>query len=157
MENVIIASSVSTQIFMDDINDLDFTMIKLKLHDKEEGQGWTIKQCDEAEVEYKRFLALKRTYPDKDIVPHKILDHFWHQHILDTEKYAEDCELIFGRFLHHYPYFGMNGEKDAQDLSNAFDDTKELYKMHFGEEYVGFAKRCKAPKCRTQCKPMKCK
>jgi hypothetical protein len=146
-----------TEIFMADILDMDFTMIKLKLQDKEEGQGWSPAQCEDAEREYKRFLALKRTYPEKDIVPHRILDHFWHQHILDTEKYATDCQVIFGRFLHHYPYFGMNGEQDAQNLTDAFEETKALYKLHFSEAYVGKAKRCKAPKCRTQCKPMKCK
>ncbi|MCW3074608.1 MAG: hypothetical protein JWP69_1677 [Flaviaesturariibacter sp.] len=151
-------AAISTEmIFMQDIQAIDFSMIRLKLEDKEEGPGWTQKQSAEAEVEYKRFLALKRTYPGKDIVPHKILDHFWHQHILDTEKYAQDCDLIFGSFLHHYPYFGMNGEQDAQNLTDAFEETKELYRFHFKEEYVGMAKRCKAPKCRTQCKPMKCK
>jgi len=147
----------SATLFMHDIEAIDFTLIKLKLQDKEEGQGWSKQQCGEAEGEYKRFLALKRNYPEKDIVPHRILDHFWHQHILDTEKYAADCELIFGRFIHHYPYFGMNGEQDAQNLNDAFEETKQLYLLHFGQEYIGFAKRCKAPKCRTQCKPMKCK
>jgi len=51
----------------------------------------------------------------------------------------------------------MNGEQDAQNLADAFEETKHLYKLHFGIEYTGFAKRCKAPKCRTQCKPVKCK
>ncbi len=144
-------------IFMDDILSLDLKMIKLKLRDKEEGEGWTKGMCDETEVEYKRFLVLKRLYPEKDIVPNGPVDKFWHQHILDTAKYAEDCELLFGYFLHHYPYFGMNGKKDAQNLTDAFEETKELYKRHFDEDYIGFAKRCKAPKCRTQCKPMKCR
>jgi hypothetical protein len=149
--------TAKTGFFMEDINQLDFTMIRRKLQDKEEGQGWTKSQCNEAENEYKRFLALKRTYPEKEIVPHKTVDQFWHQHILDTERYAQDCELIFGNFLHHYPYFGMNGEQDAQNLTDAFEETKNLYKYHFNEDYVGMARRCKAPKCRTQCKPMKCK
>lgn len=156
MESMIIATGKSI-LFMEDINELDFTMIKLKLQDKEEGQGWSTEQCSATEEEYKRFLALKRSYPDKDIVPHKMLDHFWHQHILDTEKYAQDCEAIFGKFLHHYPYFGMNGQQDAQNLVDAFEETKQLYKLHFDEDYTGAAMRCKAPKCRTQCKPMKCK
>ncbi len=139
------------------IEELDFTMVKLKLQDKEEGQGWTSELCDEAEEEYKRFLALKRVYPDKEIVPNSIVDLFWHQHILDTQKYADDCKNVFGYFVHHFPYFGMNGEQDAKNLSDAFAETKELYNLHFGNEYSGDAVRCKAPKCRTQCKPMKCK
>lgn len=144
-------------ISMQDILLLDLGMIKLKLQDKEEGQGWDADQCDETETEYKRFLALKRNYPNKEIVPNGPVDKFWHQHILDTAKYSEDCTDLFGYFLHHYPYFGMNGEQDAKNLVDAFEDTKALYKLHFGENYIGFAKRCKAPKCRTQCKPMKCK
>jgi hypothetical protein len=144
-------------LFTADIEALDLTMIKLKLQDKEEGQGWTPEMSDEAEIEYKRFLALKRAYPEKDIVPNGAIDKFWHQHILDTAKYAADCEELFGYFLHHYPYFGMNGPEDAANLSSAFEETKDLYQRHFGIDYVGAAKRCTAPKCRTQCKPVKCK
>ena len=146
-----------TDLFMEDILAVDFTMIKLKLMDKEEGQGWSAEQCSEAEKEYKRFLGLKRAYPEKDIVPNKMVDSFWHQHILDTEKYAQDCELLFNRFMHHYPYFGMNGDQDAQNLVDAFEETKILYKRHFHDVYAGKKRRCTAPKCRTQCKPMKCK
>jgi hypothetical protein len=142
---------------MDDINNVDFKMIKLKLQDKEEGQGWSASLCDETEIEYKKFLALKRTYPEKDIVPNKLIDMFWHQHILDTVKYAEDCENIFGYFMHHFPYFGMNGKADAKNLTDAFEETKDLYTLHFNEVYAGKPKRCTAPKCRTQCKPMKCR
>jgi hypothetical protein len=116
-----------------------------------------VDECNQVEEEYRRFLALKREYPDKDIVPHKTIDVFWHQHILDTAKYAQDCEAIFGYFLHHFPYFGMNGKQDAQNLMDAFEETKILYQQHFSKNYIGMAKRCKAPKCRTQCKPVKCK
>jgi hypothetical protein len=156
MESLMILSG-QKELYMADINALDFSMIKRKLQDKEEGQGWSGIKCNEAEKEYKRFLALKRTYPEKEIVPHKTVDLFWHQHILDTEKYAHDCDLIFGRFIHHYPYFGMNGRQDAQNLSDAFEETKKLYKLHFQGDYIGMKRRCTAPKCRTQCKPMKCK
>lgn len=145
------------QIDMHDIADLNLEMVKRKLQDPEEGEGWSMEFCDEAEVEYKRFLALRRRYPDRDIVPTGPIDTFWHQHILDTERYATDCKRIFGYFLHHYPYFGMNGPEDAKNLVTAFEETKELYRKHFGIPYIGAAKRCKPPKCRTQCKPVKCK
>lgn len=144
--------------FMEDIDRIDFTMVKLKLQEPPyEGHGWSQEQANEAEAEYKRFLALKRTYPEKDIVPHRDVDLFWHQHILDTEKYANDCEEIFGYFLHHFPYFGMNGPQDEQNLMDAFEETKQLYEDHFKMDYLGKPKRCLAPKCRTQCKPVKCK
>jgi hypothetical protein len=157
MENLMITFE-ETKMFMEDIDNVDFAMIKRKLQDKEEGQGWTKTQCNQTEKEYKKFLALKRAYPEKDIVPNHATDIFWHQHILDTEKYAQDCETIFGYFLHHYPYFGMRGKQDEQNLQNAFEETRELYARHFGGDYLGQSSKCKStPRCRTQCKPMKCR
>ena len=141
---------------MEDINAIDFTMVKQKIQDKEEGLGWTSAQCDDAETEYKKFLALKRTYPDKEIVPNKQVDLFWHHHILDTRKYATDCENIFGFFLHHFPYFGMRDEQDMQNLADAFEETRALYALQYVETLAGEAPKCKTH-CRTGCKPVKCK
>lgn len=138
---------------MSRIADLDFTMIKAKLMDADEGPGWTTQECELVEAEYRRFLALKHAYPDREIVPNRLVDLFWHQHILDTEKYAEDCAAVFSGFLHHYPYFGMQGDEDA--LHRAFEDTERLAQRHFGlpapSDAAGMAK------CRTKCKPMSCK
>lgn len=139
-----------------DIEALDLSMIKRKLQDVEEGLGWTAEECDEVEVEYKRYLALKRAYPDREIVPNQPVDKFWHYHILDTMKYAEDCQSLFGYFLHHYPYFGMNGPEDEQALLDAFDETTALYEAHFGTAYDGDGAGRRA-RCRTQCKPQKCR
>jgi hypothetical protein len=144
-------------LFMDDLLQLDLSMIKLKLQDKDEGESWSQEYCNEVEIEYKRFLALKRKYPENEIVPNAAIDKFWHQHILDTAKYADDCQNYFGYFLHHYPYFGMNGSEDVQNLIEAFEETKKLYYHHFCEYYAGNDLQNKPPKCRTKCKPMKCK
>ena len=156
MINTIVATGISS-LFMEDIHAIDFTMVKLKLQDKEEGLGWDSAECDEAAAEYKKFLALKRSYPEKEIVPNKQVDLFWHQHILDTQKYAEDCETVFGYFLHHFPYFGMKDKQDMQNLIDAFEETKELYALHFTSELTGDAPKCKTHHCRTACKPVKCK
>jgi hypothetical protein len=112
---------------------VDLEMVKKKLQVSDEGEGWTIEQCDSAEIEYKRYLNLCLTY-GKGIVPNKIMDTFWHYHILDTLAYHKDCQDIFGYYLHHFPYFGMRSEKDAVDLKNAFEKTKELYFQTFREE-----------------------
>jgi hypothetical protein len=104
-------------------------------------------------------LALHLAYPEMDIVPCKIVDEMWHQHILDTAAYRQDCEAIFGRFLDHFPYFGMRGEDDARALENAYVETIERYREAFGEPpadtwiTVDASSRCK----RTACKPQKCK
>lgn len=115
------------------IANLDLEMVKMKLREPEEGENWTHEQCDSAELEYKRYLQLCKKY-GKGIVPNKIMDTFWHYHILDTRAYHTDCNTIFGHYLHHFPYFGMRGEQDALDLKNAFLQTKEKYRDTFGEE-----------------------
>lgn len=115
------------------IAEIDLEMVKMKLREREEGEGWSCEQCDSAEVEYKRYLHLCKKY-GKGIVPNKIMDKFWHYHILDTRAYHKDCEKVFGYYLHHYPYFGMRGEQDALELKKSFLRTKALYLETFGED-----------------------
>ena len=115
------------------IQALDLDCIKLKLMDAEEGQGWTREHADRMELAYRRFLALMAKYPDETIAPTKDVDKFWHGHILDTMKYAEDCDKVFGYFLHHFPYFGMRGEEDAKNLAAAAERMHALYEQEFGE------------------------
>jgi hypothetical protein len=114
------------------IAEIDLEMVKMKLREPEEGEGWTAEQCDSAEIEYKRYLHLCKKY-GKGIVPNKIMDTVWHYHILDTPAYQADCQQIFGYFLHHYPYFGLRGEEDAQNLQISFEQTKIHYEEAFGE------------------------
>ena len=118
-----------------DIAEIDMEMVKLKLADPDEGAGWTAEQCEDAELEYKRFLTLckKFPFPKHSIVPNKIMDTTWHYHILDTRAYCSDSEKVFGGYFHHFPYFGMRGQEDAANLKAAFNATKRLYRMTFGE------------------------
>ena len=143
------------QVIPSRIAAMDLSMVKLKLMDTEEGEGWSADECTRLELEYRRYLALSLQYPDKAIVPSKLVDKFWHFHILDTQAYAEDCQRAFGYFLHHYPYFGMRGEEDAQALGMAYDDTLALYEHHFGTPAEDIwaregASRC--PNCGRRCR-----
>lgn len=133
---------------MTDIDELEFDLLKLKLMDHDEGEGWSPDYIATVEREYRRFLALTRAYPDKAIVPSGPVDKFWHNHILDTQKYGPDCEKVFGFFLHHFPYFGMRGAEDERNLSESWDNTVELYRRHFGEPPAGlWEKGMRCPKC----------
>lgn len=115
------------------IESLDLNNVTRKLMEPApEGKGWTLEQALEAGKWYRRFLQLCVLYPTKAVVPNLYIDTFWHQHILDTRAYAKDCQKIFGHFLHHYPYFGLNG--DAQQRDDAFVETNCLYIGLFGED-----------------------
>ena len=97
------------------------------------------------------FLTVMNTVP---IVPSKEVDGFWHQHILDTRKYAEDCDTLFGFFLHHFPYFGMRGVQDEANLAAAFAETRRIYEATFGESFP-VAQDAQAEEC-SSCGPSSC-
>lgn len=143
-----IESTTTSSGILPEIDSLNLERIKWKLNESDEGQGWTKELCNFAETEYKKYLTMIKLFPELDLVPNKIMDKFWHQHILDTQAYADDCEKIFGRFVHHYPYFGMYGAEDRQNLMDAFERTKEIYKSLFGHEMQDAnAVRCKDHAC----------
>jgi hypothetical protein len=77
-------------------------------------EGWSLKQVDIAELEYRAFLHVIRHCASAAIAPSKRVDLFWHHHILDTAKYIQDCEALFGRYIHHFPYSGLFGDADAK-------------------------------------------
>lgn len=128
------------------IQALDLDPIKLKLMDPEEGQGWTREHADRVELAYRRYLTLLARFPHETIAPTKDVDKFWHGHILDTLKYAEDCARVFGHFLHHFPYFGMRGEQDAADLRAAAERMHSIYEREFGEKMPAQTAWCWAAK-----------
>ena len=115
------------------IEALDLGPIKFKATRQEDGYGWTAEHADRMELAYKRYLILHAKYPGLTLAPDQEVDRFWHLHILDTRKYARDCEAVFGYFLHHYPYLGLRGEDDAKALQAAFQTTQALYAQEFGD------------------------
>lgn len=132
------APQKKTAQIVDAIWALDLEPIKFKLMDRDEGEGWSADEVDHYEKEYKRFLTLLVKHPEKTIAPNKKVDAFWHAHILDTMKYAEDCDKVFGYFLHHYPYFGLRGEDDAKRLAEAFETMQNLHRDEFGDEQAAY-------------------
>lgn len=122
---------------------LDFTQMNKKLVDV---YKWSESDVEVLHDTYMKWLALQACYPDVAFAPNVKLDEYWHTHILDTQKYMEDCQFVFGRYLHHYPYFGLEG--DADDLDTGFNITKKLFKHHFDQELTGVANPCSSSSCR---------
>ena len=124
---------------------LDLTPIKMKLMHVESGEGWSERRATAVEAEYRRFLFLTKTYPNEMVSPTMDVDMFWHYHILDTMKYARDCEALFGNFLHHYPYVGMGIGADDSERVQAGERMREMYEAQFGAVVRGDAAWCGAP------------
>jgi hypothetical protein len=65
--------------------------------------------AEELEDKFKKFtlMTLKERGPDddpdKEIAPSDALDEYWHEFLLDTRRYHEYCDYVFGYFMHHNP------------------------------------------------------
>lgn len=122
--------------FMEKAGKLDFSMIKMKLTkaDPNIARVWTNEGVDDAIDQYIKFMYILHKYSSTHkTVPSLEVDEIWHHHILDTRKYRSDCEACYGKFMDHFPYFGMRGADDFNDLNNSFLLTQELYFNEFGE------------------------
>lgn len=114
------------------VHTLNFDKLKWKLCESNEAE-MSKEECELAEQEYRRYLTLKLLHPKETLVPNKLVDKFWHAHILDTRSYRDDCDSVFGFYLDHFPYFGIYGSDDNANLELEFEKTKTKYEQHFGK------------------------
>ena len=68
---------------------------------------------------------------DQMIVPTKEIDEVWHNHILHTQRYTQDCQAIAGQYIHHM--LSDFSDQDIASLSKNFEITRELYFKEFNE------------------------
>lgn len=137
------------QTFIRKLTQLDLGPIAYELIYSNE-EKWNIEKTNQAISRYLMFLLLVYLYPNGQLVPSQEIDRVWHHHIIDTIKYAEDCEMLFGRFIHHFPYFGKRGEIDRDNLQTAFEQTQVLFQEHFGKTMDVLNK----PSIATDCQPI---
>lgn len=77
--------------------------------------------------EYKRFLQL--LIINKIVLtPSKLVDEFWHQHILNSTEYFQFCIRIAGHYIHHSPH----DQKPHSFHLDSFNQTQQVYKKYFG-------------------------
>ena len=105
------------------ISRLDLSFVRRKVIEK---LGWTSEKAEQVELEYKRFLYALARKRQEDLIspPTPEVDEFWHQHILDTRKYREDCEMVFGHYIDHTP--GLRPEEQAK----ADVRRRQVYSKH---------------------------
>jgi hypothetical protein len=120
-------SAIKNLINTIDLNPVINRMVKIS--------KWTLKEASLSAAQYRNFLFLKKKYGDKYSLPPSVdIDEFWHNHILNTKKYFNDCEIIFGKYLHHTPHHGENNEITQQTLEATFENqTQALHFQEFGD------------------------
>lgn len=123
-----------TQEVVAAIQALDLEPVKLRVMDAELGEGWSREYADSIGVAYRTYLTMLVKHPDEaeSIMLSKDVDEFWHTHILQTIKYTEDCEQVFGAYLHHSPHVGERSAADMERRLELTEKTRELYQREFG-------------------------
>lgn len=111
-------------------NDLDLDFIVRKLSSEYyELPRWPACLAAQIVEFYKRFLWLNYIYPEAKLVPTRDIDECWHIHILNTKRYIEDCQELFGHYFHHQP-------ADPSDPAEIFFYRKNLKRPS------GFISKC---------------
>ena len=85
-------------------------------------------------IAYKQFLALKAASLDIDatkLSPPPLIDSVWHEHVLDTKRYAPACLLAFGHPIHHDP----NGDADVGQRALRREATLVALEKVYGDDY----------------------
>jgi hypothetical protein len=116
------------------IQALNLESVKMRVMDPKLGEGWSREYADSIEAAYKNYLTMlvKNQDDAEDILLSEDVDEFWHTHILQTTKYARDCESVFGRFLHHEPHVGEVTAEDREKRAAMAEKTRRLYQKEFG-------------------------
>lgn len=130
------------------INNLDFAPLAYKLMHPEDRPGLSFEQSLDAIKKYKGFLFLCHVNQGKSVSPSRYIDYVWHSHILDTELYLVQTGMLFGHFLHHFPFFGKRGAADETDLLAAADFTKRQASHYFGwddDDWCGTGRKPHGP------------
>lgn len=97
-------------------------------------EKWPEEEAVAVVKQYRRYLFLRKKYPNQVLPPSKEIDEAWHAHILHTRAYRRFCKQVFDhteeQFLDHNP---AEDEQSAAQFSQFFKQTQALYKKEFGE------------------------
>ncbi len=89
---------------------------------------------DEALLEFRRYLALHALLDAAVTIYSQAVDDVWHTSIMFTQRYAELCELAFGRHIPHRPDRGHEyAVRHASDgARRRFAEFQADYEWYFG-------------------------
>ena len=94
------------------IDELDLEPIALKIQRK---LRWSDERMEQAVQGYRNYLFECGVGGDAKLLLTQDVDEIWHGHILDTQRYSQDCDNLFGYFLHHVPsYTGQTCDRARQ-------------------------------------------
>lgn len=112
-------------------------------------EQWDLVRAEKAVLDYQRYMAVTKALGGVQLVPNRDIDEIWHMHILDTRAYMQDCDALFGEYLHHFPYFGMLGEENKNQWLDVQAQSEQLWLSLFNESL--YRSDSAAQKCPQAC------
>ena len=103
--------------------------------------GISAPEARERVMAYKQFLSLKAATLDIDatkLSPPPLIDRVWHEHVLDTKRYAPACLAAFGHPIHHDPNGDADVESRARRRAATLVALKKVYPDNYDEEIWAF-------------------
>lgn len=96
-----------------------------------------------------KFVAACSANPGGGLVPSRIVDEGWHALLVHTELYADLCQRLGGRFIHHAPGYGPeNYAPEILDRTReaiavlGWEVDPELWVAPSDESLVSVAAKC---------------
>ena len=99
-------------------------------------KNWSEEKVTRGVDAYEQFLKLKaalKDYKATKLSPTTLIEEVWHLHVMDTQRYANDCFQFCGEVIHH----DIDGDIDTRKLEIQRNATKVAYEMQHGKEPEG--------------------
>lgn len=137
MQNVAVSVELPT---------FDLSYVVEQLSRRPEFATWTPERFSNAILDYQRYLALCKHFAGQTLAPSQDADEIWHRHILNSRRYASDCDGYFGHYLHHEP-----SEVHPSEQQKAAEQRRmaKLYVEMFGDKQTGDLACCSS--CGSGC------
>ena len=92
--------------------------------------GLTPAYLRQGELALKQYYAVALLDPLNEHAVSKLVDPFWHCHVLFTKEYVRFCGTIFGGYIHHAP-LDPSDENEVSSVGKLYDYTLKTYKKIF--------------------------
>lgn len=133
--------SLADRRFLDRLQQLDLQPIADRLiHPNNPATTIVEQPMSSRLMAYLQFLFLMYRYPRLNLVPPSVIAAIWQAHILDTQKYQQDCQQLFGclDLAHHQACPLPLSTSEQQQLISHFATTCTLFETHFGTNIQPF-------------------
>jgi hypothetical protein len=130
-----------------------FDLSKVKERFIKDNPEYKICDIDQVVAQYTKYITLAGLVKENLVVPSKIVDDFWHTHLLFTRSYNNFCMLNAKKFVNHEPHDTATPVDEIHMMKvNLVNKSLEI----FGKDYFGLDlsnPHCSGTHCESDINP----